>query len=276
MSGFYWIASYPKSGNTWIRLMLARLVKGTTHTDFSQPINFAPAIATHTDLDRFLDVESSDLTSSEKAELRHDMCMIMARETSEPLFRKVHDSWGHTPSARPLFPPQITLGSVHVVRDPRDVAISWAHHSGLTLDQSIAFMANEETVLSNTKRWKDQFEQKLGSWSSHVTSWLAAEPAPLLVTYESLSADTATILAQVAAHCGISASESQIADTVAETRFDRLQQAENLHTLDLGQQKGRKFFRRGIAGGWQDTLSASQAERIVQDHHAVMTRLGYL
>ncbi|MBB6253710.1 sulfotransferase domain-containing protein [Nitrospirillum iridis] len=275
MGGFYWIASYPKSGNTWMRLMLASLIDGAP-PDFSKAIGFAGAVGSVTDMDLYLDVESSDLTPVEQAELRHDLALVTAAAAAKPQFRKVHDRWGHTPTGRPLFPPKVTLGSVYLVRDPRDVAVSWAHHSGLSLDASIAFLGQSGAVVAKSGRWKDQFEQRLDSWSCHVASWLEADPTPLLVAYERLSADPAGVLANVAAHCGIAASDAAVAGAVAATQFDRLRREEETHGFDLGQRRGRAFFRRGRAGGWRDTLSAAQADRIVQDHGPMMARLGYI
>lgn len=275
MGGFYWIASYPKSGNTWMRLLLASLIDGGTPLDFTKAIGFASAVAAASDMDLFLDVESSDLTPDEQAELRHDLALAIAAETTESRFRKVHDRWGHTPAGRPLFPPQVTLGTVYLVRDPRDVAVSWAHHAALTLDDAIAFLGQPGAVVSTAGKWKDQFEQCLDSWSGHVASWLAADPAPMVVPYERLSADPAAVLAEVAAHCGIAATDAALAGAIAATRFDRLRREEQANGFEVGQKQGREFFRRGIAGGWRDTLSLAQADRVVRDHGPMMERLGY-
>lgn len=275
MGGFYWIASYPKSGNTWMRLLLASLIDGGAPLDISRPVGFAPSAASPSDMDLFLDVESSELTPVEQTELRHDLALAVAAATAAPQYRKVHDRWGHSPSGRPLFPPAATLGSIYLVRDPRDVAVSWAHHSGTTLDEAIDFLGRPGAVVAAAGKWRDQFEQRVDSWSAHVASWLAAEPVPLVVAYEALSADPLRVLAQVATHCGLSASADALAGAVEATRFARLQQQERIDGFELGQQAGRRFFRRGIAGGWRDTLSHAQANRIVRDHGAMMERLAY-
>lgn len=276
MGGFYWIASYPKSGNTWIRLLLESVIAGGTVPEFGKRVRFAPIVAQRADFDLFLDVEASDLTLSEQAELRHDLACVMAAEVVEPQFRKVHDYWGYTPAGRPLFPEAVTLGSVYLVRDPRDVAISWAHHCGDTIDEAIAFLAREDAALTRPGRWQDQLGQRLMSWSAHVESWMTAVPAPMLVSYERLSQQPEAVLAEVAAHVGIAASAAIIGDAVAANRFERLKAEESVRGFDLGQASGRAFFRRGLAGGWRDTLTPSQADRIVQDHGAMMERLGYL
>lgn len=276
MGGFYWIASYPKSGNTWIRLLLESVIAGGAAPEFGKRTKFAPIVAQRADFELFLHVEASDLTVSEQAELRHDLACVMAAEVAESQFRKVHDHWGHTPSGRPLFPEAVTLGSVYLVRDPRDVAISWAHHCGCTIDEAIAFMAREDAALTRPIGWQDQLGQRLTSWSAHVESWMTALPAPMLVSYERLSQQPAAVLAEVVAYVGLSASDAVIGDAVAANHFERLKAEESAAGFDVGQASGRAFFRRGLAGGWRDTLTAAQADRIVRDHGAMIERLDYL
>jgi aryl sulfotransferase len=276
MGGFYWIASYPKSGNTWMRLLLASLIAGGAAPDFDEMPPFAPLAAQLADMDLTLDVEPSDLLPDEQAELRHDLALLMATETSEPLFRKVHDCWECTPSGRPLFPAAATLGSIYLVRDPRDVAASLAHHRGSDIDSAIAFMARPNASLATDPVRLNQVAQRISSWSGHVRSWLAATPAPLLLRYEDLLADPADALKRTARHCRLEASASAIAGAVAATGFDTLKAAEDAKGFQMGQARGQRFFRRGEAGGWRDTLSAAQADRIVGDHREMMVRFGYL
>lgn len=275
MGGFYWIASYPKSGNTWMRLLLASLRAGGSAPSFDARIGFAPVTSHFADAEAILDVEPTDLTPDELAELRHDMAMLVAREAREPQFRKVHDAWGLTPSGRPLFPPQVTLGSLYLVRDPRDIALSWAHFSGRTVDETIGFLA-KPSQLSKLPPRVSQTVQQLSTWSGHVLSWLEAEPRPLVVRYEDMLADPADALTKAARHLGLDTDPETVVRAVAATRFDRLQAEEEEKGFEMGQIKGRNFFRRGEAGGWRDVLTPEQAERIVSDHGEAMERLGYL
>lgn len=274
MGGFCWIASYPKSGNTWMRLMLQRLVAGEA-TDLQSQRHFAPLAGTASDIARYLDIPASDLTEDELIELRPDLARTMAQATPETLFRKVHDCWGRTPSGQLLFPPEVTLASLYLVRDPRDVAVSLAHHIDRTIDEAIASMA-EPVRLAPKRESGIVMIQSLSSWSEHVRSWRDADPAPLLIRYEDLRADPALWLTRAAAHCRIAAPPGAIAAAVAATGFARLQAEEDAKGFQIGQAPNRRFFRRGEAGGWRDTLTESQCGRIVADHEAVMRALDYL
>lgn len=276
--GFIWLASYPKSGNTWMWLTLQSLLSDGAPVDFSVRKRFAPLAGSVNEMEIELDVEVSELTPAELDELLPDSLTLAAAAEPTPQFRKVHDCWGRTRSGRLRFPPAATRAAVHLARDPRDVAVSWAHHSGRSIEQSIAFMADSAAVLARSKPGipAPALPQPLLSWSGHAESWFAADPAPLTIRYEEMLADMRGMVEKVAAHCGFSPSAAALDRAVAATRFDRLQAQEAAHGFDLGQADGRTFFRQGRAGSWRETLTPEQAARLENDHGAVMARLGYL
>ena len=277
MSGFHWLASYPKSGNTWLRLALHSLSRGGTPPDFAGPVDFASIASARSVYDACLDVESSDLTQEETANLRPRLYEAQARDAAEPLLRKVHDAWILTPAGEPLFPPAVTLGTIYIARDPRDVAVSLAHHRAIPLDEAVAFMGDPDAAFSpNLRRCSRQFLQRLLTWSGHAASWLdAPAPAPLLLRYEDMLADPALALVRAARHLGREAPEDAVRRAVEATRFDALRAAEERSGFRGKPPKAGRFFRRGVAGGWRDALTAAQAARIERDHGAVMARLGY-
>lgn len=278
MSGFFWLASYPKSGNTWLRLALLCLKEGRA-VDFSVRSDFAPVAAGRAGFDLALGIESSDLTPEEILELRPRFYEVQAENVAEPQFRKVHDAWTLTAAGEPLFPPSVTLGSLCIVRDPRDVAVSFAHHSGDEINKVIRNMGNAHAKLAPQRdRLSDQLPQILGDWSSHVAGWLAAPGArpALLVRYEDMQADAARELRRVADYVGWPVTADAIASAVQNTRFERLRAAEDRQGFRERSPLAARFFRQGRAGGWRSVLTAPQAASIEATHGAMMRRLGYL
>lgn len=261
-----------------MRLALSSLLSGGAPPDFSRTNNFAPVAGSRSDIDLYLDVESSDLLPEELDELRADLPALMARAAAKPLFRKTHDYWGRVPSGRPLFPPDATLASLYLVRDPRDVAVSYAHFSARDVDSTIAFMAKHNAyVAESTGALQEQARIFLSSWSAHVRSWLAATPTPLLLRYEDMLAEPAHSLTRVAEHFGLPNNPELIDAAVAATRFDALQRQETDKGFSIVRtNEGRRFFRQGRAGGWRDVLSLEQVSRIESAHGDVMRMLGYL
>ena len=131
MGGIIWLASYPKSGNTWLRVFLANL-----RGDLELPVeinefDFAPIASRRRIFDEETGIEASDLTSYEIDRLRPEVYEQLAAKADEILFMKVHDAYTTNDRKLPLFPEKATVGTIYIIRNPMDVAISFPHHSGL-------------------------------------------------------------------------------------------------------------------------------------------------
>ncbi|MDD2774339.1 MAG: sulfotransferase domain-containing protein [Gallionella sp.] len=275
MNGFYWIASYPKSGNTWVRLFLEALLAGTL--DINRLKRAGGHAAVRAEFDRLLDIPSSDLTDDEITNARPCLYQIEANAATRPMFRKAHDAWHLTPAGKPLFPPELTLGAVYLVRDPRDVTVSLAHHLAQDIDQAITRMNDPTAVMEHAKlRMQSQLPQRLLTWQQHVQSWLNAPIPVLLVKYEDLLADPITRFSEIADFLKLTVTPEQIAAAVQTVQFDRLHDLEAINGFAEKPPNAKQFFRRGIAGGWQDTLSTAQIEQIETHHAEMMRELGYL
>lgn len=276
MTGFYWIASYPKSGNTWLRLALRELVQPNRRGGPRDRVGFAPMASDRADIEEALDIDSSDFSRTELEALRPAAYRAMAMAASRPLYRKVHDARLDT-AAGPLFPPDVTLGSVYVVRDPRDVAVSWAHFAGMTMDAAVAMLCDPAAILlPSPGRPALAVAQRLTCWSGHARSWLDAPGRPCcLVRYEDMLADPAAVLGRVSRYAGIAHGAADIERAVETTRFDTLREREIAHGFDGGQAGTAAFFRSGRAGEWQTALNPLQVARIEAAHGEMMTRLGY-
>ncbi|KUR78185.1 sulfotransferase domain-containing protein [Novosphingobium sp. FSW06-99] len=279
MGGYYWIASYPKSGNTWLRLALWSLAHDGAVPDLGDDrLNQVPICCSRMEFDNELAVDSSDLPHEQIAALRPRFYEAQAARSSEPLLRKVHDGWTLTPAGEPLFPPHVTLGTVYLVRDPRDIVPSLAHHAGITIDDQVASMERPAIILAGQAQGITmQLPQCLLNWSAHVASWLDAPGRPALVQrYEDLLGDPVAALTRIAAYLDLPATAALIDRAVASTRFDRLQAAEARTGFFERPRHASTFFRRGRAGGWRTSLTRDQVGRIEAMHGAMMARMGYL
>ena len=228
--------------------------------------------------DPLFGVSSSDLTPSETDSAFGLALALMAQETKDPSFCKVHEGWRRTREGVELFPQSLTDAAFYIVRDPRDVAISLAHHFDVSIDQAVAEMEKEDfTLTPGGKRLFRTFPSLLFSWSRHVESWLdRSQLAPLLIKYESMLADPIACLRKACAHLGWTIEDSVLEAAVNQTSFQRLSKQEKEAGFSERAAPGRVFFRQGRAGEWRNTLSRIQAERIEKCHRAVMERLDYL
>ncbi len=278
MQRLVWLASYPKSGNTWVRLFLAAY----THPEREEvDINDVDVSlhAAHRDLfDRVIGLEASDLTPAEIERFRPDVYRQLAAEAEEPLFLKVHDRWRRTPDGGSLFPPEITAATIYIVRDPRAVAPSYASHYGVRIDAAIDQMATSDSTLALPRdRLPSQLPQPMGSWSQHVTSWLDQPELPVhLVRYEDLHAAPEAYFAEILRRAGLPVAAERLDAALTQTRFERLQAQEAAVGFKERLSAAPRFFRQGRPDRWREELTPAQIARIERDHGAVMERLEYL
>jgi hypothetical protein len=278
-SGIVWVASYPKSGNTWIRAFLHNLVRLRTGEDGEQDINEMARFSTW-DLDKkryakFLGFEPDNTAHrSEIAATRHAVHRQIADSIDGLLFIKTHNCLvmdrGHS-----TINFDVTAGAIYVVRNPLDVAISYAHHSGVTIDDAIARMAvtDAETAGSDSAVYEVH-----GSWSQHVWSWTRNPHRALhVVRYEDLLADTQSAFAAMARHLLLDSTRRRLIKAIEQSSFARLQAQEREKGFrERPASADQNFFREGRAGQWKDVLTPAQIDRVVRDHGEQMQRFGYL
>lgn len=274
-----WLASYPKSGNTWMRIGLLTLRDGGEAVDLGRMTNnIGIFLAMRHRLDMALDIDSSDLSAEEIGLLRPKIYGLIDHQGRETTIWKIHDCWERTADGDEMFPAEATAATLYLVRDPRDVAVSFAHHFEVAIDEAIDLMADPHyRVAAKKTSCHFHLPQQYSSWSGHVTSWLDQSGLePTLIRYEDMVADFAAVLRRACVALNWESGEAAIQATAAATHFDRLRAQEQAGRFPETLAGERLFFRRGIAGGWRDTLSPAQAARIARDHGAVMARLGYL
>jgi hypothetical protein len=281
MTGIAWVASYPKSGNTWLRIFLAHLIGERDYAlnEFSYAIDAGLGIASERRVfDAIAGVDASDLLPDEIDRLRPRVYEAVAAASTRTAFVKVHDAWLATPSGEPLLPPGATRCAIYIVRNPLDVAVSFAFHIGTSFDRIIACMADPDfTIGYETRRLRIQLRQRLSSWSGHIASWLDAPGIDRLVLrYEDMASCPLETFGAAARFLGRDASRDALLRAIEAAKFGRLQSEERERGFVEKPRMAERFFREGRVGGWRDHLSPEQAARIVADHGAAMRRLGYI
>jgi hypothetical protein len=280
-----WLASYPKSGNTWFRILVANLWSNDDKPVDINQIDSTDTIASgRNPFDQCLLIDSTLLTIDEIDRLRPAAYAFAAgerpfAETRLPVrFVKTHDAYTLTDWGEPLMAgARGAAGALLFVRDPRDVAASFAHHMRSSIDAAIDFMAREDFCFdSATDRIDRQFRQRLLGWSGFAESWLDQQDIPVhLVRYEDMLADTVAIVRAALAFAGIETDPAQLDRAIAFASIDELQRQEAASGFREAPRQVHSFFRRGTAGGWRDELTSEQIARVEHDHGAMMDRLGY-
>jgi hypothetical protein len=169
---------------------------------------------------------------------------------------------------------EVTAGAIYVVRNPLDVALSYAHHLGATLDDIIALMERTgfETPASATHVPEHQSD-----WSSHVKSWTQRpDPALHVARYEDLKADPARHFGAIARFLGVTPEPARLEKAIRFSSFDALRQQEDKSGFIERTPVQDRFFRKGQVGEWRDRLSPAQVRRMVERHREQMLRFNYV
>lgn len=278
MSGIIWLASYPKSGNTWFRIFLTNLLRDSDEPASINDLESSPIASARGIFDENTGIEASDLTADEIDRLRPELYCHLAATAEEPLYMKIHDAYTEVAPGQPLVPASATSRAIYIIRNPLDVAVSNRHHNGSDYDTAIARMADETATISHkANRLHDQLRQKLLSWSSHVLSWVDTAPFPVcLLRYEDMLSAPLETFAKAVRFIGLEHHEEQIAKAIRFSSFETLQRQEERDDFRERSAVAERFFRKGQSGGWREELTDEQATRIMDDHGAVMRRFGYL
>lgn len=275
-----WLASYPKSGNTWMRILLHGIAPATSGA-CAPDINALDATehaAARWLVEAVSACPTSELGADEIDRLRPMAYGALLQRRAGPVFVKTHDAYRLLDSARPLFPASLSRRVIHLVRNPLDVAVSFSSHLGIEIDKVIDLMATDYCVDADSNSVTAQVRQYLGTWSSHVRSWQHQSQIPVLtIRYEDLVADTVDCLNKAADAVGLEVSDDTVEAAVEAAKFDRLQAMERRAGFrEKPPTQDGLFFRSGRVDGWREVLSRRQAERVANTQKQMMARFGYL
>ena len=286
-----WLASYPKSGNTWMRMLIGALHPHEgREDDLNVLVNPGTIASSRWAFEHLTFLDTSVMTHDEIDALRPRVYEALAQSAdwqpgsdapvrSSVTFVKVHDAYTRNAQGETLLAgARGANAAMLIVRDPRDVAVSLAHHRGQSIDDTVALMANPEAALAESLHGaaSRQLRQRMLSWSMHAESWLDQRDLPmLLLRYEDLSADTVGEFRRVLAFAGLIAEPAQVDRAVNLAAFERLRELEARTGFRERSRKAPIFFRQGRAGAWRGTLTHAQIRAIEVTHGPMMRRLGY-
>jgi aryl sulfotransferase len=277
MGGIVWLASYPKSGNTWLRVFLTNLIR-----DGAEPANInalvgGPIASSRLLFDELTGLEASDLTPQEIELLRPEVYEQLADEAEETRFLKVHDAYTYTADGRELLPRRAARGAIYLLRNPLDVAVAFAHHSCRDLDVVIRRMADEEYAMAaGSDRLVDQLCQRLLSWSNHVRSWVEAPMPVKVLRYEDMKQQPLETFTAAARFAGLPDEPARVGKAMAFSDFQESQRQERESGFGEKPPQADSFFREDGWGYWRREMTPEQAARVIREHREVMQQFGYL
>ena len=273
-----WLASFPKSGNTWTRILLSNLLNRKDEVEEEGvSINLAGSISSNrVQFDNLTWLASSDLTDDEIDLLRPDAYRAIADQAEVQLYTKVHDAYHRNGNGDHIFPADCSYGAIYLVRHPYDVAISYAYHQGhQDFAKIVDQMVSENHDMAGGK--KTQLRQRTMGWGGHYRSWHEQHEIPLLtVRYEDMIADTAACLESMVDFLRLDEiTRDKIEHAVSESSFEKLQAKEEKAGFGERAEKAQRFFRSGRAGEGEERLDPELKKILREANSDLMEELGY-
>ena len=273
-----WIASYPKSGNTFIRSFLASyLFSDTGKFDFDLLYNILQFPS--------LKFSKTDLFSKKDAAqnwIYNQNFFFNNKDT----FLKTHNTLIEFEGYKFTSPKQ-TRGAIYIVRDPRNVVLSMSHHYSLTYEESFKKMINSEaSLLEKTFNNDHSNFTFLGSWSNHYKSWRDNnEFKVLFLKYEDFEKNAEKEFKKILSFIyelkneKFIINDKKFSNALKSTNFTTLKNKENVYGFEesIYSDKGKKlnFFNIGFQNKWQKKLPHDIVKKINLSLKNEIIELGY-
>ena len=271
--GIIWLASYPKSGNTWLRIFLENLFRNTQ----------SPADINDLSVVKFSDnsfslyetVSGKSLRNENDSnihKLRNQVQKYMGSH-SETVFAKTHNAVMNFENS-PLIWLEHLAGVVYVIRNPLDMLISFSDHYNLTIDDTIEAISSPYHRINSTEKGIFQI---LGGWSNHYYSWFSVENlSPLCLRYEDMIQNPVKSFGKLTKFLGLPKDTPRLKRAIRNSSFQVVSQQETRSGFAEQSRAGHKFFRQGKVGSYRRVLSGDQIAKVIDNHGELMVEIGYL
>jgi hypothetical protein len=274
MGSILWLASYPKSGNTWLRAFLHNLLSNARQPfDINEMSELTQG---DSQAKWFAQIDPRPPTAYSRAEIaamRPKVHALIAATSSDSVLVKTHNALIEVAGVATITP-ALSAGAIYVVRNPLDVAISYAPHLGRSFDDIISLMEMERFA---TPASETHVPEHHCDWSTHVKSWTHSPSAALhVVRYEDMAAAPLRTFAAVAKFLGLSPPRERLQRAIRFSSFKTLRGQEDDKGFIERTPVQQRFFRAGRVGEWRRRLSEAQVRRIVEFHREQMSRFDYV
>lgn len=274
MGKILWLASYPRSGNTWLRVLLHNYMRNAAEPYDINRLQELTAIDSSARWYQMLDPRPcSELTKEEAAALRPRVHELITRSSPDTVFVKTHNALV-VDRGTPMISEDHTAGAIYILRNPLDVAVSYAVHFGLSQEEAVAAMNRlHNQSIGNEEKFAYEFH---GSWSENVESWTMRDTKAIhVVRYEDLQQSPAENFGAIVRFLGLPANPERIDRAIRNSAFEILQAQERKSGFRERSRKSDRFFRTGRTGEGRERLAPALIDRLVASHEAQMRRFGY-
>lgn len=277
-----WLASYPKSGNTWVRSIISSLLysnDGNFNFELMLKVSQFPEKKYFkdfvNDFSNFNEIKESWISAQDKINLDNQIKIL-----------KTHQG-KYTVGKNSFTNDQNTLATIYIVRDPRTLISSISNHYTLPIDSVCDFLTTPQ-IIGNTKKWEDKetgMQCLLGKWNDHYRSWTRNKNNFLLIKYEDLIQNPENELEKIInflkKYLDVKTNDNKNKKILETTSFKNLKEMEQKglfkeNVLNKKDDSKVNFFHLGPANNWKDTLDEDVKNKIEKNFYNEMKELDYL
>tara|TARA_Y100000590_G_scaffold237044_1_gene266760 strand:- start:6255 stop:7091 length:837 start_codon:yes stop_codon:yes gene_type:complete len=275
-----WIASYPKSGNTWVRSLLSAYLYSNDGFFNFKLLKHMEQFPGKKHFEFFL----KDFKDAKKVSEFWIAAQERINLSNENIFFKTHHSLCKIDNN--IFTNKSnTKAAIYVVRDPRNVITSISHHYDMNMEEAFNFMTDKSMTLVNRKKYSSVVKI-IGNWSDNYNSWKNLNFAPLLIVkYEDLIKDTTqtlkSILNFLSKFMEVKIDENKIINVINSCSFETLAKTEKEEGFaeavkTIKDQKQLNFFYLGKKNDWKELLNPKIEKKIRESFLKEMKEIGYI
>lgn len=277
-----WLASYPKSGNTWVRSIISTLLysnDGNFNFELIKKVSQFPEKKYFKefidDFGNFNKIKESWILAQDTINLDNQIKIL---KTHQGKYNVGKDSFTNDRN---------TLATIYIVRDPRTLVSSISNHYTLTLDEAFNFLITPQ-IIGNSKRWEDKetgMKCLLGKWNDHYRSWTRDKSNLLLIKYEDLIKNPENELEKIInflkKYLNVKTNKNKNKEILETTSFKSLKEMEQKglfkeNVLSKKDDSKVNFFHLGPANNWKDNLGEDFKNKIEKNFYQEMAELEYL
>lgn len=273
-----WLASYPKSGNTWFRAFLSALMTGGEAE--INDLKTDGIFSSRETFDLVTDVNSRDLYDGEVKSMIADVYRNVALEKDALSIIKIHDAFERDLLDKTIVPEDVTHCALYFIRNPLDIAGSLANHLQFSMQEAVDMLRDDNACMAcqpGNLNKNIQLSQHLSRWSHHVNSWTSMPSFPVcVIRYEDMLDNSFETFDKALRFIGWQYPDHEIRRAIAVASFDNLSNQEAEKGFKEKAKKSPKFFRSGTKDNWKTELTTAQVGAIVQNNESLMAKYQYL
>lgn len=277
-----WLASFPKSGNTWVRAMISSLIYSDNGVFNFEIIKKIQQFPNKKHFEKFTDKYQN------VQELKK---FWVAAQEQINLDKKIKFLKTHHINCKideyPFTNKNNTLATIYVVRDPRSLVESFSNYYKINKDAAIKSITSKELVSGAgfIKNKQNNVFTIIGSWNDHYNSWTKANANLLILRYEDLLIDPLKELNKIIVFLKkfiiFNYNDFKTQNIISSTSFENLEKMEKeigfFEVADIENNQNKiKFFNKGKQNDWRKYLNENEIEYISSKFNYEMKELGYI